>query len=386
MPHQPPNSSRDLTELLSEVYNADRQANDPRTRDFLEAGKRLLSDDLLRDPGSADAEGRPPFEELLAWLTRRRILEEAQHAREQSRGEGTHCDLTEAAFRYRWRSQAGYLRDLVIWALCPRMERPDEIACAYRIIDDAANAEKNLTDAIAEIAAEEVQALTENQAFRMQMIFQAALAHDPRVADALHRIDRANVEAWTEFARRGYAKLGLEPRKDISFELIGCALHAAGEGVMFRAMLAQRPGNTTPAPADLLALIAKALVIATADPGNGQALDDALNQFIASRHQDHALRLVRAGLTRCAGRRAAWPSAPDFLVVPDFPCYRGCRTTTCPALSSRTLSTIAPRSDRPGRTFALFRVRIWGLTTSTEESPDSLYHAENPAQMENPPR
>jgi len=273
-----------LTELLSEVYDVDRLANDPRTREFLEAGERLLCNDLLRDAGEpADSGGKPPFEEVFAWLTRDRVVLDAKDARVRRDAENARPAPTPAAFRYRWRRQAGYLRDLVIWALCPRMERPRQIKYASRIIDGVNVGESRLPDAIAEITAEEVRVLKEDHAFRLQMIIQATLAHDSRVADALCRIDKTHVEAWTEFARQSYAKLGLTLRDGLDFGQLGCALHAAGEGVMFRAMLPRRPGHGAPAPADLLALLAKALVIATADWGDGKRLDELLDQLVSLR-------------------------------------------------------------------------------------------------------
>jgi hypothetical protein len=278
-----PPSPQDLTEFLSEVYDADRMANNPRTRDFLEAGERLLHSDLVRDAGHAAAtkgKGRPPFEEVLAWLSRRRVVTEALRASRPDPSKPRDAGPTEAAYRYRWRTQAGYLRDLVIWTLSPRMRRPKEIQYADLIIDTVRDGDRELPSAIGEITATEVQALKEDLAFRLQMIFQATLAHDAQVADALHRIDKAHVDAWTEFARRSYAKLGLQPRKGIDFAQLGCALHAAGEGVMFRAMLSPRPDHAPPPPADLLNLIAKALVAATADTGDGMTLDDVLNDFV----------------------------------------------------------------------------------------------------------
>jgi hypothetical protein len=160
------------------------------------------------------------------------------------------------------------------------MRRPKEIQYADLIIDAVRNDDRELPSAIGEITATEVQALKGDPAFRLQMIFQATLAHDAQVADALHRIDKAHVDAWTEFARRSYAKLGLEPREGIEFDQIGCALHAAGEGVMFRAMLSPRPDHTPPAPAELLNLIAKALVVATAKTGDGKTLEDVLNDLV----------------------------------------------------------------------------------------------------------
>ena len=271
--------SQDMTNLLSEVYDADRLANDPRTMDFLEAGERLLRRILLRDArDSAEVRGRPPFEEVFAFLTRGDIVREAQRARKEPPSLDAGNSPTVAAYRYRWRTQVGYLRDLVIWALCPRMERPNEIRYSNEIIDTVP-AGGRLSDAVGEIAAKEVRSLKDDQAFRLQMIFQATLAHDPQVADALHRIDKANVEAWTDFARQSYAKLGLTLRPGVTFEEIGCALHAAGEGVLFRAMLAPRPGRVPPPPDKLLALIAKALVIATADQGDGTT-DEVLDQLV----------------------------------------------------------------------------------------------------------
>lgn len=281
----PSRQSEDLTGLLSEVYDADRQANNPRTKDFLKAGERLLHRDLARDTGQPeDSRGRPPFEEVLAWLSRRRVVTEALRHWKPSRSKARDSGPTEAAYRYRWRTQAGYLRDLVIWALSPRMERPNQIEYADEIIDSVERDGCQLTDAIDEIASQEVQALREDKAFRLQMIFQATLAHDHQVADALHRIDKANVDAWTDFARRSYRKLGLQLRPGMDFELLGYALHAAGEGVMFRELLPYRPGRTAPAPTKLLNLIAKALVIASVDIDDQKTIDDFLNEYV-KRHR-----------------------------------------------------------------------------------------------------
>jgi hypothetical protein len=270
---------QDLTELLSEVYDADRQANNPRTRDFLEAGQRLLRRDLARNAGQpVDDRGRPPFEEVLAWLSRRRVVTEAlrgwQPDAEKTRDSGP----TEAAYRYRWRTQAGYLRDLVIWSLSPRMRRPEQVDRADKVISAVQAGELGMSAAVGRIAAAEVDDLENDPAFRLQLVFQATLAHDPQVHDALGRVDKTNVDAWTEFAERSYAKLGLTLRPGTTFAQLGSALHAAGEGVMFRAII-NRPGGSAPAPAELLNLIATALIIATADPGDGKPLEAILDEL-----------------------------------------------------------------------------------------------------------
>lgn len=267
----------DLRDLLSEVYDADTQANNPRTVEFLEAGERLLHRDLARQADQPVEHGeRPPFEEVLAWLSRRRVVAEAVRASKPEKV-GRSTEPTEAAFRYRWRSQVSYLRDLVIWVLRSRMDRPRQIEYADGIVDRVRRSELSLAEAIGEIAEQEVAELLADPAFRLQMVFQATLAHDPHVADALHRIDAANVRAWSEFTKHSFDKLGLKLRPGLDFDELGCALHAAGQGVLFRAMLPPRASRKMPNPALLLKHTAMALLLAAADLGDGRTLDQLSN-------------------------------------------------------------------------------------------------------------
>jgi hypothetical protein len=70
----------DLSDLLSEVRHADVLANDPCTREFLQAGERLLHDILARDTGEVPGRARAPFYEVLACVSRRQVVEEAEGA------------------------------------------------------------------------------------------------------------------------------------------------------------------------------------------------------------------------------------------------------------------------------------------------------------------
>jgi hypothetical protein len=157
------------------------------------------------------------------------------------------------------------------------MDRPRQIEYADGIIDRMSHTGLSLADAIGEIATKEVAELTADPAFRLQMVFQATLAHDSHVADALHRIDVANVRAWAEFTKRSFEKLGLRLRPGLDFDQLGCALHAAGQGVLFRAMLPPRTNRKMPDPALLLKHTALALVFASVDFGDGQTLEELSN-------------------------------------------------------------------------------------------------------------
>ncbi|HET9079415.1 MAG TPA: hypothetical protein VFO01_02710 [Trebonia sp.] len=74
----PESSPEDLSDLLSEVRRADVLANDPCTREFLQAGERLLHDILTRDTGEVSGRARAPFYELLACVSRRQVVDEAE--------------------------------------------------------------------------------------------------------------------------------------------------------------------------------------------------------------------------------------------------------------------------------------------------------------------
>jgi hypothetical protein len=283
-PHQEATDER-LYDLLSEVWHADTLADNPRTREFLDAGQELLRSGLARssseqsDPKGGG--GKAPFDELLAWVSRRKVVD---HAASRYSG-GKSGQPTESAYRYRWRTQAGYLRDLVIYALRSRMATPKETAKAKDVLFK----ERPFDRAIDRIAYDEVRDLNEDPAFRLQMVFQAILAHDDYVANALRRIDKTNFETWREFYQEALNQLGIKLRPDVDLDDFAYALQAAGEGVVFRSLL---PAKSETIPAALaidhknktsrpLALIAMALLVAFADPGDGKPLREIVCELAA---------------------------------------------------------------------------------------------------------
>jgi len=269
----------DLSDLLSEVRHADVLANDPCTREFLQAGERLLHDVLLRDAEDTPGRARVPFDELLACVSRRQVVDEAEGSWTGPGGKAG--KLTESAFRYRWNTQAGFLRDLAIYSLRSRLTSPGQSgkAASFLFGNDRDAGPGAFDKKIDQIAYDEVLNLRNDKAFRLQMIFQAILAHDDQVANALRRIDNAHVEAWKNFYADAFGRLGLRLRPDVSFDDLSHALHAAGEGVVFRALLPatkQVPPSARPLdhhkPTSLLAKIAMAIIVAFTDPGDGEPL------------------------------------------------------------------------------------------------------------------
>ncbi len=84
-----------------------------------QAGERLLHDILARDAEETPGRARVPFDELLACVSRRQVVDEAE--RSWTGPGGKTGGPTESAFRYRWNTQAGFLRDLAIYSLRSRL-------------------------------------------------------------------------------------------------------------------------------------------------------------------------------------------------------------------------------------------------------------------------
>jgi hypothetical protein len=294
--------SEDLSDLLSEVRHADVLANDPCTREFLQAGERLLHDILARDAGETHGRARVPFDELLACVSRRQVVEEAEES--WTGPDGKASKPTESAFRYRWNTQEGFLRDLAIYSLRSRLASPDQAGKAARLLFGSGpdGGHGTFDEKIDQIAYREVLDLKNDKSFRLQMIFQAILAHDDQVANALRRVENAHVEAWKKFYKDAFGRLGLRLRPDVSWDDLAHALHAAGEGVVFRALLPsgkQVPPSARPLdhhkPTSLLAKIAMAIIIAFTDPGDGEPLRHAVQRLAGPASRPAADRQNQTG-------------------------------------------------------------------------------------------
>jgi hypothetical protein len=224
---------------------------------------------LLRVPERATirAKGKSALEEALKPITFARVVNEAS-------GSGA----TMGIMKWRWSSKARFLRDLVTVALCPRMDSPGQITAARQRIADVRAGTCRLSAAVTQIALDEVSALAADEAFRLQLAFQASLASESHVANTLNRVGQTHARAWTEFVRQSFGQLGLQLRPGLDFTQLGHALQATGEAVILQSMSRQHSGPASPPPAELLALVAKALILGSVDQGDGRTIDEALDQ------------------------------------------------------------------------------------------------------------
>jgi hypothetical protein len=75
------------------------------------------------------------FEDLSDLLSEVRHADVVDEAEESWTGQGGKAGKpTESAFRYRWNTQEGYLRDLAIYSLRSRLASPDQAGKAARLL------------------------------------------------------------------------------------------------------------------------------------------------------------------------------------------------------------------------------------------------------------
>jgi hypothetical protein len=262
----------DLSQLLSEIPV---ELADDQARSFLIAGERLL----LQQMGLDGADEAPtPFKEVLAGISRRRVVAEAQ------RGE-SNASLTEGGLRHRWQRMSEYLSDLVHFALRSlllRVQHPEQM----RDLQSASN-ETPMVRMIEQIAYQEVATTHQNQAFRLQMAFQALFPHDEVLARALRQVDRRQVDGWRELYSGILTDRGLRLRPGVTVEDLTLALHLAGKAVAFRAVLGEGESRGTYEKAidplketTFLSPFALALLVGFIDPGDGRTLREAAGAIL----------------------------------------------------------------------------------------------------------
>jgi hypothetical protein len=172
------------------MFMSDADAN-RMTEWLLAAGAEILRADFIRG-------GNTAVEAVLCWLSRRRVCSTAARIWD-GQPLGRICAMPgEPAFRYRWRTQAAYYHDLVLWMLTPRMT-PQAIGRSNSVIDEIHAGRVPPADGIAEIVIEEARLLSADESFQLQLMFAATLRGDDRIGEALRRVEGATVEAWRMF-------------------------------------------------------------------------------------------------------------------------------------------------------------------------------------------
>ncbi|WP_158894773.1 hypothetical protein [Amycolatopsis anabasis] len=221
-----------------------RLANDPLTREYLDAGCRIIAARFA--DRQHDAAGSVPF---FSWITQDSAIREVASGPAGLRG-------SLGTFRDRWPFRSHYLEDLIAYSL---WKRRLAVAGVHTGRDGRAVLLRELAD-------RELQVLLADSAHRVSMI--TALTGE-QAADDLYRERRA---AWSSTYRELLSGARLRPGVTID-ELAGLAT-ALVEGFALLTFAGQRAGTGN--HRSLLGMAIVALTAGCLDHGDGRPLDDSL--------------------------------------------------------------------------------------------------------------
>lgn len=247
-----------------------RLANDQLTRAYLEAGMRLIAEQLKV------AQSQPPVEHtdedvlsFFQWLARQKVLDEAERQDPALRP-------SEGTFRHRWEFQPDYIGDLLAYALSvERWTGHTSFAEDSRttLIDG-----EDFARSIHEIAYRDICALVENPAHQITILASVAATRDPRSGQILGETYRFINEAWESLYETTLLARGLKLRKGISMTDFGDILAALADGISMRQLADPNVSFIDHQRREsLLGKAALAVAAACIDIGDGMTLEELIN-------------------------------------------------------------------------------------------------------------
>lgn len=238
-----------------------RRANHPETRGLLDAGLRLIAEELQVDairPRDGET-GRPFFK----WMTMKSVLEEA--------------GLTEGKFRDRWLTLGDYHEDLLAYVLWTH-----HWASHMDVVQQAETtlAGGDLAEAIKLVAYEDLKVMLSGAAQRISLISTGIAAQDQEGEARLSSLYAMARDAWSAVYERTLNERGLRLRPGIELDELTNILTSLIDGITIRAL-----GDPETKVIDhetketLLGKAVMMIAIAAIDPGDGMTLEEVIRQI-----------------------------------------------------------------------------------------------------------
>jgi hypothetical protein len=278
----------DLSLILTRVVRsrkskeaAKRLANSPETRAYLDAGLRLIAEQLTAPTAELEDEdlnsrNRPFF----AWLSRKKIIEEAERA-ETERSRAKKTIINDGNFRDRWEYQPEYIEDLLAYSLWSVHWSPH--VTTARDSAEALVGGEDLAAAIHEVAYLDMNNVLDNPAYRVSIIGSAMADRDTRAREVVTQTYQLLLDSWKKLYIETIESRGLTLRPDVSVDDLANMLAALADGIGLR-IIAERDNVNLIDHAkrqSLLGKAAMALMVSCVDAGDGLSLEDVVRMFTA---------------------------------------------------------------------------------------------------------
>ena len=276
--------NRDLSTILRRLVTRRRTreaqhrlANDRLTLEYLEAGLRLIAQQMTAQPtadSSPEADDRRPF---FDWLSKTMVIDEVARAGVLHGSDGS--------FRDRWEFRGDYIEDLLAYSLWSRHS-----AVTARVAAESLDLGTKAADFVRAIHLASYRsqcAALESSGFNVSIIGAATAACNDTARESTAETYRVVTESWHALYDATLKARGLRLRPGITLHEITWLLTAVAEGLLLRQI--GDPGIELfdhDRQESLLGKAVIAIIAACVDSGDGLSVEDLVRNLSGHLEQE----------------------------------------------------------------------------------------------------
>jgi hypothetical protein len=249
-------------------------ANNPLTREYLDAGLRLIAGQFRPDTNLAgdDDDKWSRQSAFFDWLSAQKVIDEVSRGGKQRGNQGT--------FEDRWPYRDYYIQDLLAYSLWGRhWAEHDAVPGTFA---DQLTAAASFAEAVHEAAYESCQAQLTTTSSRVWLITSAISDRYPAMKTAMAKVYRQLDASWLPVYEAAIAGRGLRLRPGITPDVLADILSALSSGISLR-ILSDPDVNLIDDEhrRSLLGTAAIAVLASCIDPGDGRSLEEVIRDIVA---------------------------------------------------------------------------------------------------------
>lgn len=264
-------SRQSSTRKTSQARNA--LANHPLTREYLDAGLRLMAEQFrpeTRQAGEDDDEWSKQSA-FFDWLSAQKVIDEVSRGGRQRGNQGT--------FEDRWPYKDYYIQDLLSYALWVR-HWAQHAAVAEEFAGPLASG-ADFVQAVHEASYWSCRAQLSSTSSRVWLIASAVCECYPAMKTAMGKVRRQLNDSWLPVYEAAITGRGLRLRPGVMLSDIAEILSALSMGISLRIATDDNADLIDDErKQSLLGTAALAVLASCIDPGDGQSLEEIIRELV----------------------------------------------------------------------------------------------------------
>jgi hypothetical protein len=250
-----------------------RLANDQLTRAYLEAGLRLIAQQIQARPASGSARDADDVRPFFDWLSQKMVVEEVARAGKLMGSLGS--------FRDRWEFRGDYIEDLISYSLWTRHASASARISASLL--DLGTQSADFVSAVHTGSYRAIRAKLESAGLGVSILGAATAARNDATRETTAETYRIVTDAWRDLYQAILEARNLRLRPGISLDDITRLLTAVAEGLALR-HIADPDAHVIDADRheSLLGKAVLTVIAGCIDTGDGRSLEDVVRDISAA--------------------------------------------------------------------------------------------------------